>query len=60
MLDTMRWIVPSLSHPERVALLADVQAKAPPPAFRAILGVAAPHLRAQEWEKLADALGVSA
>jgi hypothetical protein len=60
MLDTMRWIVPSLSHPERVALLADVQAKAPPPAFRAILGVAAPHLRAPEWEKLADALGVSA
>jgi hypothetical protein len=60
MLDAMRWLVPSLNHPERVALLAEVQAKAPPPAFRAILGAAAPHLRTADWQKLTDALGVAA
>jgi hypothetical protein len=60
LLETMRWLVPALNHAERVALLAKVQAKAPPPAFRAMLGVAAPHLRATEWDKLTDALGVSA
>ena len=53
-----RWLVPALSPAERLGLLADMRAKAPAEAFAAILDVARPHLRTDEWAKLARGLGL--
>lgn len=58
MMGTVRWLVPFMSPVERVGLLADIRAKAPPPAFDAILAAARPHLTEREWAKLARALGL--
>jgi hypothetical protein len=60
MMATLRWLVPNLSHRERCALLADLQAHAPAPAFEAALAVARPHLSARDWDKLSRALGLAA
>ena len=51
-----RWLVPFMNPAERVAMLADLRAKAPAAAFDAILATVHPHLTAQEWGKLAAAL----
>ncbi|MDE2606256.1 MAG: hemerythrin domain-containing protein [Burkholderiales bacterium] len=60
MMGVMRWMIPFLSPAERAAVLADLRAKAPPPAFAAVLQVVRPHLSAGEWGKLAQALGMEA
>lgn len=59
MIRIARWLVPAMNPAERLALLGDIQSKAPAPAFEAILDVARPHLTAGEWAKLARGLGIS-
>lgn len=56
----MRWMVPFLSPGERVAVLSDMQAHAPAPAFAAVLEAVQPHLTQPEWAKLARALALPA
>ena len=53
-----RWMVPTMNPMERLGLLQDIQAKAPAPAFRAILDTVRPHLNDAEWAKLARGLGL--
>lgn len=60
MMATLRWLVPYMAHGERCALLADMRAHAPAPAFEAALGVVRPHLSEREWGKLVQALGLPA
>ncbi|QJW83533.1 hypothetical protein HK414_03350 [Ramlibacter terrae] len=59
MMGTVRWLVPFMNPLERSLMLADVRAKAPAPAFEAMLQVVRPHLRAEEWDKLARALALA-
>jgi hypothetical protein len=58
MMFTIRWLVPFMNPAERTALLADMQAHAPAPAFAAALDTVRPHLDATEWGKLARSLGL--
>jgi len=58
MMVTMRWLVPFMNPAERAGLLCGIRAKAPAPAFDAILALVQPHLDATEWAKLARALGL--
>jgi hypothetical protein len=51
-----RWLVPFMNPEERFHLLADMRAKAPAPAFAAILEMVRPHLDTKDWAKLARAL----
>ena len=60
MMATLRWLVPFMAHSERCALLSDMQAHAPAPAFEAALGVVRPHLSERDWGKLVQALGLPA
>jgi hypothetical protein len=60
MMQVARWMVPFINAPERAAMLADMRAKAPPPAFAAVLDLVRPHLSAREWDKLAQALDLPA
>jgi hypothetical protein len=56
MMAVARWLVPALNPVERFHLLADIRAKAPAPAFEAILQTVRPHLSGREWVRLARAL----
>jgi len=56
MMAVMRWLVPFMNPMERFHLLADMRAKAPAPAFAAVLDLARTHLTVPEWTKLAHAL----
>jgi Hemerythrin HHE cation binding domain len=56
MMVTARWLVPFMNPAERAMLCADMRAKAPAPAFQALLAAVRPHLSIREWEKLARAL----
>lgn len=60
MMQVMRWMVPFMNAPERALMLADMRAKAPPPAFAAVLDLVRPQLSARDWEKLAQALDLPA
>ena len=60
MLLVMRWMVPFMNPMERMHVLGDMRAKAPPPAFQAVLDTARPHLTTAEWGKLARALALPA
>ena len=51
--------VPFMNPAERTALLADMQAHAPAPAFAAVLDTVRPHLTHHEWAKLARSLGLA-
>lgn len=57
MMFVVRWMVPFMNPQERAAMLGDMRAHAPAPAFAAALEVARPHLDGREWEKLMAALG---
>ena len=57
MMFCMRWMVPFMNPGERAAVLADMRAHAPAPAFAAVLEMVRPHLQAREWDKLMAALG---
>lgn len=56
MMGFARWLVPFMNPLERFHLLADMRAKAPAPAFEAVLAAVRPHLRLREWQKLEGAL----
>ena len=58
MMFAARWLVPFMSPIERAGFLGDVRAKAPAPAFQAMLDTVRPHLTEREWAKLAKALGL--
>ena len=60
MMYTARWLVPFMNPIERLGLLDGIRAKAPAPAFQAILDTVQPHLTQQEWAKLARGLGLPA
>lgn len=53
-----RYMVPGLSHPERVALFQGLRASAPEPAVQALLEVAQSRLGLQDWTRLTRALGL--
>lgn len=55
---SMRWMIPSLSHSERVALLAGMRQGAPKEVFEGVLAIAKSYLRARDWDKLARSLGL--
>lgn len=59
MMAIARWLVPFMNPAERVGLLSDLRAKAPAPAFQAILDTVQPHLTPAEWGKLARGLGLA-
>jgi hypothetical protein len=54
-----RWMIPAVSHAERVGMLTGMRASAPPPVFAATLGLARAHLSARDYAKLAQALGLA-
>lgn len=58
MMYTLRWLVPAMHAGERTALLADMQAHAPAPAFAAALDTVRPHLSDADWAKLTRSLGL--
>jgi hypothetical protein len=59
MMTIARWLVPFQNPQDRFHLLADMRAKAPAPAFQAVLDLVQPHLTTKEWAKLAGALGIA-
>lgn len=59
MMGIARWLVPFMNPAERALMLADMRAKAPPPAFQALLEGVQPHLTPGEWAKPARALGIA-
>lgn len=59
MMGVIRWMVPFMNPAERAAMLADMRAHAPAPAFGAALDVIRPHLTEGEWTKLGDSLGLT-
>ena len=56
----LRWMVPSFNAAERIGFLADVQAKAPAPAFEAMLQVARATLDDSDWHQLCTGLRLPA
>jgi hypothetical protein len=54
----MRWMLPSLSHPERMRLLDGLRANAPAPVFGGALATARERLAARDWEKLSASLAL--
>jgi len=54
----MRWIIPSVSHPERVIVLSDIRRNAPAEAFAGMMALARAHLSERDWDKLTRALEV--
>lgn len=60
MMLVLRWMVPFLNPAERAAMLVDMRAHAPAPAFAAALDLVRPHLTEHEWAKLSLALGLPA
>jgi len=57
---TLHWLLPALSHPERLAMLEEMRASAPAQAFEAALAIARERLSRREFAKLAQRLGVPA
>ncbi|MGO4394948.1 hemerythrin domain-containing protein [Variovorax sp. M-6] len=60
MMFVLRWMVPFMNPAERAAMLGDMRAHAPAPAFAAALEVVRPHLSEREWSKLSASLGLPA
>jgi len=60
MMFVLRWMVPFMNPTERAAMLADMRAHAPAPAFAAALDLVRPHLSEREWAKLGASLGLPA
>jgi hypothetical protein len=52
----LRWMLPSVSHAERVAMLSGMRQDAPAEAFAGVLGLTRAHVSARDWAKLAAAL----
>jgi hypothetical protein len=60
MMLVMRWMLPQMNAPERLALLGGMRQEAPEPVFRAVLDVVHPHLSPRDWAKLTGGLGLPA
>ena len=58
MMVTARWLFPSMNALERCMLANDMQAKAPAPAFDALLDVARQHLNQRDWAKLTRSINL--
>lgn len=58
MMSFVRWMVPFMNPAERAAMLGDMRAHAPAPAFAVALDLVRPHLSEREWSKLAASLGL--
>ncbi|UUZ72681.1 hemerythrin domain-containing protein [Polaromonas sp. P1(28)-8] len=58
MMYVVRWLVPFMNPAERIAMMADMRAHAPAPAFAAALDTVRPHLSDREWAKLTRGLGL--
>lgn len=58
MMRVMRWMVPHMHAPERLALLDGMRQGAPEPVFRAVLDTVQPRLSQRDWAKLARGLGL--
>lgn len=56
----MRWMLPHMNAPERLALLRGLREGAPEPVFRAVLDAVQPHLAPRDWAKLTRGLGLPA
>ncbi len=56
MMYVVRWLVPFMNPAERAAMMGDMKAHAPAPAFAAAIDTVRPHLSEREWLKLARAL----
>jgi len=54
----LRWIIPSLSFPERVGMLGGMRRTMPDEVFGQILQIVEPALSRKDWAKLTSALGV--
>ena len=52
---TLRWMLPAMNHPERVALLAGMRA-APPAVLEGAMALARTHLAPRDFDRLARAL----
>jgi hypothetical protein len=48
----LRWMVPCMTPPERLALLSEIRETAPPQAFTALLEAMRAHLSESEWSRL--------
>ena len=55
----LRWMIPSMSHPERIRLLKGIEATAPRQVFEGVLQVAESRLSPEDWSKLADGIGLT-
>lgn len=55
-LESFRFIVPALSHDERLGLLSGMQADAPPEVFQMVLAAVRPALAEAEWTALDEGL----
>ena len=53
---SLRWMLPAMSHPERVALLQGMR-HAPPAVFEGALAVARSHLAPRDVQRLEEVLG---
>lgn len=52
----MRWMMPSLNHAERVAMLGGMRRGAPEAVYEGVLAIARGNLSARDWAKLESAL----
>ena len=57
---SLAWMLPALSAPERTEILAAIRAVAPPPAFEAMAAVARRVLPPTDWSRLERSLAVAA
>jgi hypothetical protein len=56
----LRWMIPAMSHDQRVGMLAGMRQGAPAEVFAGVLALAQNRLPARDWEKLATALRLPA
>ncbi|MGA8260688.1 MAG: hemerythrin domain-containing protein [Arenicellales bacterium] len=54
----LRWMLPSIQHGQRMAMLEGMRVTAPPQAFQGALAVAREHLSKADWAKLAQGLDI--
>ena len=60
MMQVMRWMLPQMNAPERLALLTGMRQDAPEPAIQAVLDTVQPHLSPRDWARLNRGLGLPA
>lgn len=56
---TMRWMLPNLNAPERLAVLGGIRQGAPAEAFQAVVDVTRQHLSDRDWAKVARGLQIA-